>query len=389
MTMWLIFGALGLLALVLMVWPLLSRGPVTEEAAANPNDGSMAVLRDQLAEIDRDLARGLLTEDEARDARIEVKRRLLAEASGARAVAPVARRGGWLLMLSVVVVAASGVGLYVRLGAPDVPSIPFADRASERAADAEVARLTEELRTRLEAAPDGGRFDGWMLLGVTYMRMGRYADAAGAFGVAVERPEADSATWSQLAEAMIAAESGVVTPPAEAAIEEAMARDPMNPAAVYYQAIALDQSGRGVGAWDLLVERMRAEGEFAPWMETYVAQVNRIGAQIGREPVAPMTLFADAEGEGAPGPSAEDVAAASEMSEEDRAAFVRSMVERLAARLEDEPEDLDGWLRLANAYRVLGEEDAARAALERAAPLVPETGPARQSYDGLAAELGL
>jgi cytochrome c-type biogenesis protein CcmH len=88
-----------------------------------------------------------------------------------------------------------------------------------------------------------------------------------------------------------------------------------------------------------------------------------------------------------PGPSAADMEAAAELSAEDRAAMVQSMVARLAARLEEESDDLEGWLRLANAYRVLGDLDAARVALARAEPLLPETGPARQSFEELSGDL--
>ena len=77
----------------------------------------------------------------------------------------------------------------------------------------------------------------------------------------------------------------------------------------------------------------------------------------------------------APGPTQEDVAAAGEMSEADRSDFIRSMVDRLATRLEDEPDDLDGWLRLANAYKVLGETDQAKEALARASTLVAGLSP--------------
>jgi cytochrome c-type biogenesis protein CcmH len=91
-----------------------------------------------------------------------------------------------------------------------------------------------------------------------------------------------------------------------------------------------------------------------------------------------------------PGPSADDVAAAGDMTEEDRAAFIRSMVERLASRLEDEPDDLEGWMRLANAYTVLGERDNAVSAYEKASALLqnaPETDPRRQRIERALSEL--
>ncbi len=374
------FGAMVVLAMAFLVLPLLRRS----HDSGNRDDGALAVLRDQLAEIERDEARGLISAAEAKDAGIEVKRRLLALDKVGQGATIGPQRGGWLLGAAMVVVAVSGVGLYLVLGQPGVPSLPFAARSEERAASTEVAGLAAELRTRLEAADDGGPFEGWVLLGQTNMRINDYAGAVDAYAVAVARPDANSGTFSQYAEALIASENGVVTPPAQEAIDEALERGPLNPAAIFYQAVALDQTGRTALAYDVLVQRIARELEIAPWMETYIGQINRIGERLGRPPVGPMTLMA---GSNAPGPTADDIAAAAEMTEEDRAGMVQSMVARLAARLEEEPDDLEGWLRLANAYRVMGETDAARDALDQAEPLLPDTGPARQTYDDLVDEL--
>jgi cytochrome c-type biogenesis protein CcmH len=76
--------------------------------------------------------------------------------------------------------------------------------------------------------------------------------------------------------------------------------------------------------------------------------------------------------------------AAQDMSPEERQAMIRGMVDGLAQRLEDEPEDIDGWLRLARAYAVLGERAEAIDALERAEPLVadlPADDPRRQAVE--------
>ncbi|WP_071675630.1 c-type cytochrome biogenesis protein CcmI [Nioella nitratireducens] len=381
MTLFLTFVAMSALA-ILFVLLALRRGGMS---SGDRDAGAIAVLRDQLVEIERDEARGLINIAEARDAGIEVKRRLLTYTGGQTRAAPSPRRGAWVLVPALAVVLTSGIGLYLVLGQPSVPSMPFAERGAERAAASELAGLAAELRDRLEAEPDGGAHEGWILLGRTFMRMNDYSAAVGAFTVASERPEASSASFSQLAEAMIANEDGIVTPLAEAAIARAVEMDPLNPAAIYYHAIALDQTGSSAMAYDALAARIAVETEIAPWMQIFTARLNQIGERIGRAPVGPMMLMA---GSDALGPDAADMAAAAEMSAEDRAAMVQSMVARLAARLEEEPDDLEGWLRLANSYRVLGDLDAARAALARAEPLLPETGPARQSFDDLSDDLG-
>ena len=140
--------------------------------------------------------------------------------------------------------------------------------------------------------------------------------------------------------------------------------DPTNPSATFYEAIALEQAGDKEQAHDLLISRLEQAAGPAAWMEPFIAQANRIGAAIGREPVS-LASFA-ATTSSVPGPTQEDVATASEMSEAEKDAFIRSMVDRLAVRLSDEPNDLDGWMRLGKAYRVLGEMDKARQSYETA-----------------------
>ena len=353
------WGTLVLLsvsAVAMLLLPMLR----SDTAGTDRRAGAVAVLADQLHEVERDAERGLISNNEAEAARIEIKRRLLKLGRGHSAGQRTEAGGNAALWVSALVVPLVAGLLYAQLGSPEVPAVPFADRQDERAEQAQITELTGRLLERLESDPEGGPTEGWMLLGQTYMRMGRYADAASAMETIVERDDASSAMLSQYAEALISAEDGIVTPQARNAIRRARAMDPTNPAATYYEAIALDQAGDSEEAHDLLLSRLEQAAGPAPWMEIFIAQANRIGEMIGREPVN-LAAFAPMAG-GAPGPTRDDVAAASEMSDANRAAFIRSMVDRLADRLAEDPDDLDGWLRLGNAYRVLGEMDKAREA---------------------------
>lgn len=370
MILWITFAALACLAAVLMLYPM--RRPVGGDA--DRDAGAVAVLGDQLREVDRDAERGLISAAEAEAARIEIKRRLL-KLGRRPVVGSASTQGGraalWISAAAVPLLA----GLfYAWLGAPGIPSMSFADRQDERAEQTQIAELTERLLNRLESDPEGGPTEGWILLGQTYMRMGRYADAATAMEAVIGREGASSAMLSQYAEALVAAENGIVTPKARAAVRRAREMDPTNPAATYYEALALDQAGDSAEAHDLLVARLEQAAGPVPWMEPFIAQVNRIGERLGRAPVS-LATFAPMTGSEATGPTREDMAAAAEMSAADRAEFIRSMVDRLAARLQENPGDLDGWLRLGNAYRVLGEMQAARDAFE-AAERLTETLPA-------------
>ena len=381
--LWIVFASLALLATLFLLLPLRSFGLTI----SGRTEGSVSILSDQLQEVDADAERSLISPEEARAARIEIKRRILSlERKGQRARPAMSGRSAgvvvWATALTVPVAAAA---LYLQLGSPDMPSLAFAERDAERNQQIEITELTERLLTRLQSDPKGGPTEGWMLLGQTYMRMGRYGDAVSAMENVTDRPDAGSAVLSQYAEAMIAADDGIVTPAARNAIAKAREMDPSNPAATYYEAVALEQAGDSAGAHDLLIARLRAANGPAPWMEAFVAQANRIGEALGRDPVS-LAAFAPMAGSDTPGPTAGDVAAAADMSGEDRSAFIRSMVERLR----DQPDDLDGWMRLGNAYRALGEVAKAReayAAAERLAESLPSAEPRLQEIRQAMSEL--
>ncbi len=345
------FALLSLVAIISISVALRGSVPAGRVAAER------AIFTDQISEVDRDEARGVIGAEEAQAARTEIKRRLVASLrregeQGLRSSRP---SKAVVLILALTVPVAAGA-FYQYRGAPLVPSVTLADRADERQRAADVASLASQLKARLETEADGGRSDGWMLLGQTYLRMQRFEDAAEAFAVVTGRTDATSVVWSLYAEALILAEDGRVTPKARSAAERAYTLDPMNPAASYYSALALEQAGQPGDAHDLLIERLGQSPEMAPWKEVFAAQANRIAEGLGREPVVASSVPST------PGPSAADVEAAADMTADERAAFIRSMVARLAARMEATPEDIDGWMRLGNAYRVLGEIEEARAA---------------------------
>ncbi|MEM9585383.1 MAG: c-type cytochrome biogenesis protein CcmI [Pseudomonadota bacterium] len=376
---WWLAGLMALIVFVALLWPLGARRPVPSGRAAK----AMAIYEDQLAELERDQNRGLITAAEAKAAQVEIKRRMLAAGQDEPAIK--SSSGRKTVLIAALFVPIAGFALYDQVGAPDVPAVPFSERSDEQRDARELQTLLTELRFRLESDPNGGETQGWTLLASTLMNQNRYAEAAEAYAVLTERPEATSATFSQYAEALILAENGAVTPRAANAIARSAELDPLNPAASYYRAVELDQAGETAQARAVLLDRVRQETRPAPWMGTFVNLANQMGTKLDL-PSVDMPRF---ETQG--GPSASDVEAASEMSEEDRAAFIRSMVDSLEARLQEEPENLDGWLQLARSLLVLNEEERALKALRSAAPLVqdlPEDDPRRVTVETGLARLG-
>lgn len=342
-------------------------------------DSTPAVLLDQLDEVQRDLDRRVISNSEAAAAQQEIKRRILAAARRSTIGQIAEDTGGrGALVLAAFFVPLVAVSYYAFMGSPEISSLAYADRQAERAEQQKITELTDKLYARLTSEPNGGASEGWMLLGQTYYRMGKYSQAAAAFETVTLRDDATSATFSRLAEALVSSEQGIITPKAESAIDRAIELDPSNPAGAFYKAMAMAQKGEEAAAHALLLSQLDAAEGFAPWMEAFIAQANQIAQTLGHDPIA-LADYAPMAGGGA-GPTAEDVAAAGNMSAEDRGDFIRSMVERLALRLESNPGDLDGWLRLANAYTVLGEKPNAVSAYEKASILLSDIAPDDPRY---------
>jgi cytochrome c-type biogenesis protein CcmH len=373
--LWVTIAAVTAIVMTLVLFPLLRR----RAPAASPDRGAydLAVYRDQLAELDRDIDRGLLQPDRAEAARLEIKRRMLS--SGAATPRPElsphqARRSPVLAAVLAIGVPLVALGLYWDLGHPGGPETPVA------ASDPEVPSLTMEqavaqLQQRLDEDP--ANLEGWLLLGRSYLSLGRPAEAAVAYRTAAELSGQRPDVVADYGEALVAADQGRVSPVAQSLFERALSDDPEDTKARYYIALAKAQRGDLEGALQDWTDVVAMSPPDAPWVPAVREQMARAATELGVDPQS-VTASAEARSLGGsgseiaaepPGPTEEDMAAAAQMSAEDRAAMINAMVDRLAARLKDDPDNIEGWLRLAGAYEVIGQSGKAREARARAEAL--------------------
>jgi cytochrome c-type biogenesis protein CcmH len=392
MILWVLAGLLSALVVALLAWPLLRPARDTAERASD-----LAVYKDQLAELDRDVARGVLPAAEAVAARLEIQRRLLAAGGkpGAAAAGPTARspQAAKVALALLLLLPIGALAIYLDIGHPGLTSEPFASRAPAPAANPQLADLADKLAAKMKANPDDPR--GWALLAGAEADLGRFADSAAAYRQAITRVQAKGGTpsaelQSRYGEALAAAAEGQVTEPAKAAFAAALAVDPTDPRARFYLALAEAQAGhldRALVQWVAIEAQSPAD---APWRPMVAAQIEAAAKKLGRDPATlPGRQAASAPPGPASqaGPSAADMAKAAAMTPEQRAAFIDSMVAGLAARLHDHPEDVDGWLRLASAYDKLGRVEAARGAWREAASRAPDRLEAQLGYAASAVPL--
>lgn len=389
MGLWIVLALMTAIAAALIAVPLMRRAGA-EQARS---DYDVAVYRDQLAEIERDTAQGMLSTEEAEGARAEIARRLLAATTGApdartappavEAAASRSGRTGWAAAVLAVAVPVAALAVYLSHGAPDLPGQPAAKRLAGRAAPdqsgAAAGRsdeaLVAELSRRMQERPDDPK--GWALLGRSLLSLGRASEGADAYARAAAILPHDADLHARLGEARMQASDGRVTDAAREAFNAALAADPKEPRSRYYLGLAELQAGNERVALDHWIALEADSPPDAPWREQLGIRIATLAARLG--------VDADAlrGGRGAPaprGPSAADVAAAQQMAPDQRMAMIRSMVESLASRLETQPDDLDGWMRLGRSYGVLGEAEKSRDAYARAARLRPDDSAVQSAY---------
>ncbi len=375
-----------------LLWALMRRSA----AAAGRLSYDINVYKDQLDEIEQELAQGLITDAEAEAARTEIERRILtaAEAGGeGKPDAPAPAGGGRLLVSAVVIVGipALAFGLYARLGSPQYPNVPYAERQDTKPAAAEAQKAPDDIETlaarlaqRMEEDP--GNLRGWLLLGRTYQTMDRDGDAVTAFRKAAELAPEDMTVATELAESLVLANERKVVAESRELFKSVLSSDARNPRARYYLALADAHDGNLKAALQGWIDLVAVSHGDAPWLGTVRQSIQNAAKELNVDPMTvEPTLTAKLLGPGkrpesqptpppsttgapataAPGPSREDMEAAQQMSAEDRNAMIRSMVKRLAERMKDTPDDLAGWQRLARAYRVLGETEKAEEAEAR------------------------
>lgn len=363
---WAAFALMTGAVVLAVLWPL---GRARSAGARAPD---VSFYRSQLEEIERDEALGLLTPADAQAAKAEAGRRLLSNAD--QPVADGKSRWGARLgaVFALVAIPALSLSLYAALGHPQMPDQPLASRAAERDGQFEVQSAIRKIEDHLAANPNDGR--GWDILAPVYMKMGRYAEAAKAYGQA-NRVLGDTAErLTAQGEALVYASQEEVTPEAQTIFDKVLDLQPGHPVAYFYLATAREQSGDKAGALQAYSELAQGTPPEAPWQPVVRARIAALG---GTPPTA----------DGGPKGAAADAVRA--MPSDEQRAMIRTMVDGLAAKLDADGRDVEGWLRLLRSYKVLQETDLAKAALAKAQTALAADPDGLSRVNALADELGL
>lgn len=344
-----IWVLLGLAAVAVVSVLVISR---RETVAADPLDH----YRAQLDEITEDEARGIIDAPSAKAARLEVERRILkvAGTSGTRREKEAGDRR--LPFVLATLVLAGSAALYAVMGSPHLEAQPGVivagrDRLVDEGGTTTYGEAIAAVQAHLKENPDD--IQGLEILAKSARAVRDYSVSANAFARLVQLQPHEAAWRIQQFEAMMAMAGGQITPAAKMVLGSLLEAAPDHPAGQYYLGLTRLQAGDRDGAkavWQALADRSAAD---APWMPTLNDQLSKLG-------VRPPKLSQD------------QMAAVADMSEEDRRAFIASMMDRLANRLENAPDDPEGWVMLARSHLAMGDRETAISVLERGLAMVSE-----------------
>ncbi len=337
-------------------------------------DAELAIYRDQLDEIGRDLARGVLAESEAKDARNEIARRLLkAGEQGAEARSGNHSRRNIALVAGVILVPLVSIGTYIALGDPNAPDLPF-DQRMAQGDPSDVYWVQGVVRNVLSNPDGGGVQDPTQLralvdtalqinpdhpvlletLATVAVLQRAYADVFAAYDRYVAVTNAEPAIAEQLGQflgELLYLSSGTAVGPTEQMFQRVLAVNPRNRSGQIFTTLAMEERGQDAEAeaiWVAMIAEAPPGG--APWADFARQRL----AELRGEPPPAAT------------PPALDPAAIANMTPADQAAFMQQQIDQLAARLAASPRDAEGWAQLIRSYVVLARMDDARTAVATA-----------------------
>ncbi len=371
--LWLVLGGIAALAGGILLFALLRR-PRSQAARI---EYDLEVYRAQLRELDRERDSGLISETEAKAARIEIQRRILAADQAVSAGQAGTTRKSELIPAAIIgaAVPLAAVALYLLIGSPGTPSIPFAGRptppapaaATAQAPLPDVESMMVQLRQRLAQNPRDLR--GWATLGRSEAAMGNFEAAVAAFERAIHLAGDQADLHGAKAEALIMAAKGQVTADARAALQRALELDPGDARARFYMALAVEQDGDLDGALERLTAVLEDAPADAPWYGVVHDRATALATRLGLDPAAALPAARAVAGQPAGDP--------------------RARVDDLAARLDRDPKDFRGWIELAQLRAAQGDSAGARQALDRGAQVYEGAPFVQQQLRQAAVELGL
>ncbi len=348
---WIFIITLIALVIILMAWSVITNKNDETVADVDPLDHFKA----QLSEIDKDKARGLIGDEEAAMARLEIERRILGSHQDRLGSANHFTQNNNMVtgaagIFALLIIAS--ILMYFITGRADLPaSSPMRNSQMDTPIQENgptMAEAIEQIKLHLTKKPDD--IKGWQILATSSRAVGAYSEAANAFAqLFILQPNEVRWQLSQ-AESLMAMAKGKITPAANLVLDQILATDSVNPAARYYKGIGFKQNGDDQAALAIWKDIAATSPKNAPWMKMVARQISAI------ENPKPT---------GMPQITADQTQAVASMSATEQQAFFRSMMQRLTDKLDKDGNNPEGWMMLARTHLTMGDKDKAITVLKR------------------------
>ena len=400
MLFWGIAGLLTLICVILVIWPLLKQKEVRETNV----DYNLKVYTDQLSEVDKDFQLGRVDPQELDAIKTEIQRRILTEnvEANQRKQSKQLTPSTYVIFTLVAsfLIPSATIGIYANFGSPghlDVPLSKRADLPTPKTVEkttsqgkkpneqhAGIDNMIANLQEKLKVNPKD--LQNWELLGRTLLIRKQYEAASDSLRQAVSIFPSSLELRATYAEALVLAAQGRISREALKQFKLVSKSIPKDPRVRYYLGLADYQQEKielALQKWTTLLDETPQN---APWRKMLTSRIDQATKVLGIKTSEPKQKLAANQKSTAPnvntakpsilkegfqGPTSEDIRAAQTLSKNDRQEMINNMVEGLAAKLKDNPNDLNGWLRLSRSYKVLGKPEKYKQALIMAANLAP------------------
>jgi cytochrome c-type biogenesis protein CcmH len=344
MAFWIITGLLTAIAMGFVCYPLLRKSVSSRTEV----DSEQTLYKARLSEIDKDVELGRLDETSAQAARTDEARRLIKATENTRPL-KVSSTNKVLVIIAALFLPLSSLPFYLSVGSPhEALPTSVADNSDNEPSIQELLAVAEK---RLASNPDDT--NGWKVIAPVYMRMGRFDDAMNAYEN-VLRVEGDSPEFLlKLADAHIEKNQGQVNAKAQQLVSRILELDKENAAAIFYTgiiALQSDNPDETMRIWQAMLDKAKGDEEWIPVIESRIAELKTL-----ENTAVPLPALDE-----------ETLEAAQDMSSEDRLEMIGQMVSNLSEKLQEDPDDKQGWQRLITSYMVLDKKEDAQIALANA-----------------------
>ncbi|MEM9278693.1 MAG: c-type cytochrome biogenesis protein CcmI [Pseudomonadota bacterium] len=298
-----------------------------------------SLYRARISEIDADFELGRIDEEAREAAKAEQARKLLKTAHVKSADSQMSASGTFaFIAVSMIFVPVFSLFLYTSYGSPEAANPILAKQENTQPAQtqASLPELLAVAEKRLVEAPDDVR--GWRVVAPVYMRLAEFEKAANAFRNVLRLDGETPEVLLALGEALVLQHNNEVKDEAFGIFQGLQQQQPENARAAYFVALGEFQRGNAENARAIWQAMMGKSSGTEPWLQVVQDHLRQL--ETASRPTSGFT--------------------------EEQREQINQMVSGLAERLEDEPQDREGWERLVRSYMVLERPDEARSAIEKA-----------------------